>query len=119
MMIITAGIIIGILLGILFPYTYNPQYSLYVSIAILACLDSIIGGARSLLEDKFDGLIFITGFIMNGITAGFFAYLGDKLGVPLYYAPIVTFGGRVFDNLAQIRRIFIIKFRNKKLKTKE
>ncbi|NCB72630.1 MAG: DUF1290 domain-containing protein, partial [Clostridia bacterium] len=31
-------------------------------------------------------------------------YIGDKLGVPFYYAPILVFGGRLFDNLAIIRR---------------
>lgn len=112
-MIIVAGIIIGILLGIIFPYTYNPQYSLYVSIVILASMDSIIGGAKAIMEDEFDGAIFLSGFIVNGIFAGFFAFLGDKVGIPLYYAPIVTFGGRIFDNIAGIRRIFIEKMRNK------
>ncbi|MDO5041803.1 MAG: small basic family protein [Peptoniphilus sp.] len=113
MIIIVTGVIIGILLGIIFPYTYNPQYSLYVSIAILACLDSIIGGARAMCEDTFDGIVFLSGLIMNGIIAGFFALLGDKVGIPLYYAPIVTFGGRIFDNIARIRRFFIDKLRNK------
>ena len=115
MIIIIFGVAVGILLGVFFPYTYSPQYSLYVSIAILACMDSIVGGVRAVTEDHFDGVIFVSGFFVNGIIAAVFAYLGDKLGVPLYYAPIVTFGGRIFDNLAKIRRNFIDKIRDKNL----
>ena len=111
-MIIVLGVALGLLAGILIPYTYNPQYSLYITIAILACLDSLLGGVRAILSGDFDNAVFISGFFMNAIFAGFFAFLGDKLGVPLYYAPIVTFGGRMFDNFAKIRRIFIKKLRS-------
>ncbi|WP_369323972.1 DUF1290 domain-containing protein [Methanosarcina mazei] len=30
--------------------------------------------------------------------------MGDRLGVPLYYAAIFAFGGRLFQNFAIIRR---------------
>lgn len=116
MFIIIFGIILGIVLGFLIPYTYNPIYSLYVSISILACLDSIVGGIRAILEKNFDSTIFISGFFVNALLAAFLAFLGDKLGVPLYYAAIVTFGGRVFDNFGKIRRVLINKIRNNNLK---
>ena len=103
------GILIGIAIGLLLPYTYNVQYSLYISVAILACLDSVFGGIRANLEDKFDLGIFMSGFFGNAILAAFLAYIGDWLGVPLYYAAIFTFGGRLFENFASIRRILINK----------
>lgn len=106
------GILLGIVIGLILPYTYNVQYSLYISVAILACLDSVFGGVRANLQDKFDLSIFISGFFGNAILAAFLAYIGDKLGVPLYYAAIFIFGGRLFENFATIRRILI----NKKLK---
>jgi small basic protein len=34
-------------------------------------------------------------------------YVGDMLGVELYYAALVTFGVRIFENLAIIRRDLI------------
>ncbi|MFA5575983.1 MAG: small basic family protein [Tissierellaceae bacterium] len=103
------GILIGIIIGFLMPYTYNASYSLYISVAILACLDSVFGGIRSNLEKNFNINIFISGFFGNAALAAFLAYLGDKLGVPLYYAAIFTFGGRLFENFAKIRRIILFR----------
>jgi len=103
------GVLIGIIIGLLLPYTYSVTYSLYISVAILACLDSVFGGVKANLEGKFDLGIFISGFFGNAILAAFLAYLGDRLGVPLYYAAIFTFGGRLFENFATIRRILIKK----------
>ncbi len=45
--------------------------------------------------------------------AAFLAYIGDRLGVPLYYAAIFTFGGRIFENFASIRRILLNKRKSK------
>ena len=101
------GILIGIIVGLILPYTYSISYSLYISVAILACLDTVFGGVRANLEGKFDLTIFLSGFFGNAILAAMLAYIGDKLGVPLYYAAIFTFGGRLFENFASIRRILI------------
>lgn len=98
------GILIGAIIGFMLPYTYNSAYSLYVSVGILACLDSVFGGIKASLEKSFDTKIFVTGFFGNAVLAAFLAYLGDRLGVPLYYAAIFTFGGRLFENFARIRR---------------
>ncbi len=103
------GILIGVLIGIYLPITYSASYSLYVSVAILACLDSVFGGLRATLEKKFNTEIFISGFFGNAILAAFLAYVGDRLGVPLYYAAIFAFGGRLFQNFAIIRRLLFRK----------
>lgn len=104
MVIAVIGLIAGVLLGLYLPITYPAAYSLYISVAILACLDSVFGALRANLEDKFDSEIFISGFFGNAFLAGFLAFVGDKLGVPLYYAAIFAFGGRLFQNFAIIRR---------------
>jgi len=108
------GILIGMAIGFLLPYTYDAAYSLYISVAILACLDSVFGGIKANLENKFDVSIFLSGFFGNAIIAAFLAYIGDRLGVPLYYAAIFTFGGRLFENFAGIRRIVLFKRKLKK-----
>lgn len=105
------GILVGAVIGFLLPYTYNTAYSLYISIAILACLDSVFGGIRANLENNFNIGIFLSGFFGNSLLAAFLAYIGDRLGVPLYYAAIFIFGGRLFDNFAAIRRIWLKKIR--------
>ena len=103
------GILIGGVIGFLLPYTYNTSYSLYITIAILACLDSVFGGVRANLQKKLNIKIFISGFFGNAMLAAFLAYIGDRMGVPLYYAAIFTFGGRLFDNFATIRRLLLFK----------
>lgn len=109
MVVALIGILIGGVIGFLLPYTYNTAYSLYISIAILACLDSVFGGVKANLEGNFDVKIFLSGFFGNSILAALLAYIGDRLGVPLYYAAIFTFGGRLFDNFAAIRRLILFK----------
>ncbi|MCR1898025.1 small basic family protein [Irregularibacter muris] len=101
------GLLIGIVLGFIIPYSVPLIYSSYMSIAVLAALDSVFGGIRSSLEQKFDSNIFISGFFGNTILAAFLAYVGDRLGVPLYYAAIFAFGTRLFQNFAIIRRHLI------------
>lgn len=89
-------------------------YSLYLSVGILAVIDSILGAIRASLEEQFDAVIFVTGFLTNFALATFLAYVGDRLGIPLYYAAIFVFGVRLFQNLAIIRRTVIDKIRDKK-----
>lgn len=106
------GILLGLIIGFLLPYTYNTAYSLYISMAILACLDAVFGGVKATLQGTFNTTVFLSGFFGNSLLAAFLAYLGDRLGVPLYYATIVTFGGRIFDNFATIRRLLIKRHDN-------
>lgn len=107
------GLVTGVILGLYLPITYPATYSLYISVAILAAIDSVFGAIRSILEDRFNTEIFVSGFFGNAILAGFLAYIGDRLGVPLYYAAIFTFGGRLFDNFAAIRRLILFKDKSK------
>ncbi|WDV48240.1 small basic family protein [Clostridiaceae bacterium M8S5] len=102
------GIIIGVVVGKYLPITYSTSYTTYISVAILACLDSVFGGVRAMFDKKFDIRIFVSGFFGNAILAALLAYIGDRLGLPLYYAAIFAFGSRLFENFAIIRR-YIIK----------
>ncbi|RDY24938.1 DUF1290 domain-containing protein [Romboutsia maritimum] len=111
---ILAGLALGVVVGYYIPFTYPIDYSLYMSVAILATMDSIFGAIRSVFESKYDNLIFITGFIGNALLAIFLTYIGDRLGLPLYYVAILVFGSRLFDNLSIIRRHIIANLGNKK-----
>lgn len=81
----------------------------YLSLAALAGLDSVSGGIRAGIEDKFEADIFISGFIVNTLLAALLAYLGDQIGVDLFLAAVVALGGRVFLNLSLIRRQWLTK----------
>ena len=98
------GLSLGVIVGGYIPFTYPSSYSLYISIALLAAFDSVCGAVRASMENKYDNTLFISGFFTNAILAAMISYIGDKLGVPFYYAPLLVFGGRLFDNLAIIRR---------------
>lgn len=110
MIFVILGIIVGVAIGFYLPFSIPAGFSIYISVSILAALDSIFGAIRAGFDQKFNSLIFITGFFSNAILAGILAYIGDKLGIPLYYAAIFVFGIRLFDNLAIIRRTILKKF---------
>ena len=82
-------------------------YSKYLAIAIIAALDSVFGGIVATLKKNFNLTIFITGFFGNAILAILLTILGQKLNVDIYLAAIVVFVGRIFTNLAIIRRYYV------------
>jgi small basic protein len=53
----------------------------YTAIAVLAGLDTVLGGLRARLTDQYDDAIFISGFFANTILAGALVLLGEKLGL--------------------------------------
>ena len=110
MIIIIIGIVLGIVLGLTIPLTISPEYSVYVAIAILAALDSVLGCLSAYLNKTFSMSIFISGFFGNALLAAFIILLGERLGLDLYIAVIVVFGTRLFQNFAVIRRFVINKY---------
>ncbi|NLM72850.1 MAG: small basic family protein [Clostridiaceae bacterium] len=103
-MIPLLGLIAGLIIGIFIPYHIPPEYSNYAAVAILAALDSVLGGLRSSLEGKFNIKIFLTGFFGNSLLAALLAYIGDKLGIQIHLAAVFAFGNRIFINFGNIRR---------------
>ena len=115
---IIIGCLLGAIIGLSVP-TISYTYSGYLAIAIVAALDSVFGGITSVLKGNFDFKIFITGFFGNAILSIMLTWLGVKLNVDIYLAAIVVFVGRMFTNLAIIRRYYIEKWTKKELKEKE
>ena len=105
---IIIGCIVGALIGMYAPMV-SYTYSGYLAIAIIAALDSVFGGIVATLKKNFNLTIF--------------TILGQKLNVDIYLAAIVVFVGRMFTNLAIIRRYYIDivvkKIENKKNKNVE
>ncbi len=48
------GLIIGIILGLINGYRIPDEYSNYLSIAVLAALDTLFGGIRAHLQNIYD-----------------------------------------------------------------
>ncbi|MFC2343137.1 MAG: small basic family protein [Negativicutes bacterium] len=110
MILAVVGLFLGILLGSICPLSIPVAYAKLFSVALLASIDSVFGGYRAVLEEKFDNTIFISGFFINALLAAFLVYVGDHLGIDLYYVALLAFGLRIFQNLAIIRRYFFKKY---------
>ena len=108
---IILGCIIGAILGMNAP-VISYTYSSYLSIAIVAALDTVFGGIASVIKKNFDLKIFLSGFFGNSILSIALTFLGNKLNVDIYLAAIIVFVGRMFTNLAIIRRYYIDKWVN-------
>ena len=98
------GLVVGLGIGWILSISVPVGYSRYTAVVILAAADSVLGAIRAELAGEYDNRIFITGFFANALLAGLLTFLGDRLGVELYYAAIFAFGVRLFNNLARIRR---------------
>ena len=115
---ILIGCIIGALAGMnapIIPYSLSG----YLAISIIAALDSVFGGIASVLKGEFNLKIFVTGFFGNAILSILLTYLGERLNVDIYLAAIVVFVGRMFVNLAIIRRYYVDKWTDKIKEFKE
>ena len=115
---ILIGCVIGALIGMHAP-VISYTYSGYLAIAIVAALDSVFGGITGVLKGEFNLKVFISGFFCNAILSILLTYLGNKLDVDIYLAAIVVFVGRMFVNLAIIRRYYVDKWLEKFEKVKK
>lgn len=109
MVLAVAGLILGMVLGFMFPWSIPVAYSKLFSIALMASLDSVFGGLRAASEGRFDDKIFISGFFSNALLAAFLVYVGDRLGIDLYYVALLALGLRIFNNLGIIRQFLLKK----------
>ncbi|HEY7936733.1 MAG TPA: small basic family protein [Candidatus Limnocylindrales bacterium] len=107
MLLPLAGLGLGVLLGLLLKVNVSFEVARYSGVAIVAALDSVLGAVRAELDGVYDNRIFVSGFITNAVVAVLLTFLGDRLGLDLYIVALVTFGPRIFQNLALIRRHFL------------
>jgi len=104
------GLIVGVVLGFLFSIEIPLGYVKYTAIAILAAIDTILGGLRAQVEDRFDLSIFLSGFVVNAAFAALLAGIGDLLGLDIYLGAVIAFSIRIFDNVGFIRRDVLAQY---------
>jgi len=112
------GLLLGLVLGLLSDMQIPVIYQNYLSIAVLAALDTLLGGIRAQLQEVYDDKVFVSGFFFNILLAAGLAFLGVHLGVDLYLAAIFAFGVRLFQNIAVIRRILLVRYDERKKQRK-
>lgn len=103
------GLIVGSLVAWFTPIYLPAVYMPYTSVAVLAALDAVCGGTRAALERVFDVKNFITGFCSNVLLSVVLVYIGNLIGINLYYVALIGFGLRVFVNIAAIRKNVMTK----------
>ncbi len=102
-----AGLLVGILLALILRVDVSYELARYSAVGILAALDSVLGAVRAELNGSYDNRIFISGFVVNALVAVLLTFVGDRLGLDLYLVALITFGLRIFQNVALIRRHFL------------
>lgn len=106
MIVLALALALGIGLGLLTSISVPVSLLTYLGVAVLAALDSCLGGVRAALEQSFDDRKFAFGFLSNSFLAAFIVFLGDRIGVrELYLAAVVAFGVRAFNNLGALREL--------------
>jgi small basic protein len=103
-MLALLGLVIGAVLAIILQPTVPQELSRYVVMAVVAAIDSSLGGTRAFLERTFNDRIFVIAFLINAALAIGLVWVGDQLGADLSTAIVVVFGVRIFQNVAAIRR---------------
>ena len=105
-MIAAAGLVVGVVLGLLLEPSVPVALQPYLPIAVVAALDATFGALRAYLDGIFDDKVFVVSFVSNVVIAALIVYLGDQLGVgnQLSTGVIVVLGIRIFSNAAAIRR---------------
>ena len=104
-----AGLLVGVLAGLVLNVNVGFEFTRYTAVAILAALDSVLGAVRAELDGVYDNRIFISGFITNAIVAVILTFIGDRLSLDLYLVALINFGFRIFNNVALIRRHFVLR----------
>lgn len=107
------GLIVGLVIGVLCPWTVPAKWSLYMAAGLLAVLDSALGGLKARVMGQFKLGIYLSGSIGNAAIAVFLTWLGEKMGIPIYLAAVVVFGTRMFQNFAEIRRELLTSKQNR------
>ncbi|MFQ8978776.1 MAG: DUF1290 domain-containing protein [Veillonella sp.] len=77
--------------------------------SLFCALDAVFGGSRAALERTFDLSNFVLGFFSNVVLAVILVYVGDLIGINLYYVALIGFGLHVFINVGAIRKIIMTK----------
>lgn len=103
-MLALLGLIIGAVIAVVVQPTVSQELARYVVMAVVAAIDSSLGGVRAFLERTFNDRIFVIAFLSNAGLAIALVWVGDQLGADLSTAIVVVFGVRIFQNLAAIRR---------------
>ncbi|MDW5298715.1 MAG: DUF1290 domain-containing protein [Sedimentibacter sp.] len=113
MIYVAAGLVLGVIAGLNLNLVYSPEYAVYISLTVLAMLNSIF----NMLAENLNGglttvksIVFLAGDLAFAL---FLGYIGEQLGLPIYLAAIFAFGNNIYKNL-KIMLNYLLEKNNKK-----
>lgn len=112
--IVLISIVLGIFTGLNVEIPYI--YAKYISVAIIACMDSALGAFIANINKKFKFSEFLTGFFGNAIISMLLVYLGEKMDIDIYLAAIIVFTFKILNNISELRKVVLSKISKHKEK---
>ncbi len=103
------SLILGIVIGYLCNFSIPMQYSQILTVLILIGLDSVFGGTKAILADKYYGVRFWSGLLLNLALAIILLLSSTYVAPGLSYAIIVVFVFRIFKNFTAIQKMLFKK----------
>jgi small basic protein len=114
MIYVATGLVLGIIAGLNLNIVYNPNYIVYISLTILAILNTII----NLLHDNKTSELTVVkslAFLLTDLLyALFLGFVGEQLGLPIYLAAVFAFGNNIYKKLRNLVDIYLEKFEKNK-----
>lgn len=91
------GLAIGLLLGLAISITYSATFTIYITLIILILLQSLL---RVIRHERMDFPVHKEVILIGSeiVFACLLAYIGEKLGISLYLAIVLSFGLRIFND---------------------
>jgi small basic protein len=103
---VIAGLLGGSI-GYIVPVVIPTEYNKLFSVAILAGIESVCSAIKLIIRDK--GNIFIITFFANVIIAVLFVFIGDSLGLDLYYVILLALGFKLLQDLDVVKTYIFTK----------
>ena len=106
------GLIIGLIIGTLFPISIPFISAKYLAVTSLSAIDSIFIGFKARLNNSFNTTLFIIEFLLNTIVAIGLVYLGDIMNTDLFMAVAIVLSARIFYNISSLNHLLFFKNSN-------
>lgn len=110
MLYVIAGVVLGVIAGLKLNVEYNPEYIVYISLAILAMINTIFTILCENLKGETKILKSVLYLFSDLLFALFLGYIGERLGLPIYLAAVFAFGNNIYKNLKIMLDFVITKY---------
>lgn len=110
MLYVIAGIGLGIIAGLKLNIGYSPEYTVYISLSILAIINTIFNILCENLKGEIKTIKAVLLLASDLVFALFLGYLGEQLGLPIYLAAVFAFGNNLYKKLKIMLDFILVKY---------